>query len=79
MREKLVIKLAKEFLLLKILKEPIKSFKYSFLLRKGYKDGFTGFFLSLFWAWYESSAKFKNYIYQQKNSDNNKLKNTDAI
>lgn len=72
-------KIGKRVSIIEILKEPIKSFKYSFLLRKGYKDGFTGFFLSLFWAWYESSAKFKNYIYQQKNSDNNKLKNTDAI
>jgi len=49
-----------------ILKEPFKSFKYSFWHRKGYKDGVTGLFLSIFWAWYESSAKLKNYSYQRK-------------
>lgn len=33
---------------------PFKSFWESFWLRKGYLDGVTGFFLSLFWAFYTS-------------------------
>ena len=47
-----------------ILKQPYRAFKYSFVSARGYKDGFTGLFLSLFWAWYECSAHIKNYRYQ---------------
>ena len=32
--------------------ETIKAFWFSFRMKKGYKDGFTGLLLSLFWAWY---------------------------
>ncbi len=34
------------------LKYTLASFKNCFFINKGYKDGFTGFFLSCFWMWY---------------------------
>lgn len=33
-------------------KQVYRAFRYSFLIKKGYLDGKIGFFLSLFWAWY---------------------------
>lgn len=32
------------------------SFYYSFVTRGGYRDGAVGFFLSLFWAWYNAKT-----------------------
>ncbi|WP_462267057.1 glycosyltransferase [Mucilaginibacter sp.] len=49
-----------------IILEPYKSFKYSYLTKHGFKDGFTGLFLSLFWMWYECSAQVQNYRYQRR-------------
>lgn len=48
-----------------IITEPFRAFKYSYKSRQGYKDGLTGLFLSVFWAWYESTAQIKNYTYQR--------------
>lgn len=48
-----------------IIAEPFRAFKYSYKSRQGYKDGFTGLFLSIFWAWYECTAQIKNYKYQR--------------
>lgn len=41
------------------------QFKYSFIQKKGYKDGMVGFFLSLFWAWYQFRAEVGLYKYQK--------------
>lgn len=38
----------------KVLETPFKEFYQSFINKKGYKDGFTGFFLSSFWAYYKT-------------------------
>jgi hypothetical protein len=57
-------KTGKKTTIKEILKQPYRSFRYSYLASKGYNDGFTGLFLSLFWAWYESSALIRNYRYQ---------------
>jgi len=39
--------------LIKMLATPYREFKYSFFKKKGYLDGFLGFFLSCFWAYYQ--------------------------
>jgi glycosyltransferase involved in cell wall biosynthesis len=51
-----------------ILAHPYRAFKNSFLLKQGYKDAFTGFFLSIFWAWYDTSALIMLYKYQKKSN-----------
>jgi glycosyltransferase involved in cell wall biosynthesis len=33
-----------------------------FFITKGYKDGFTGFFLSLFWVWYITNSNLSLYL-----------------
>lgn len=48
------------------LSETIKSFWFSFRIKGGYRDGWTGFLLSLFWAWYtfnrwSSLKKYQEY------------------
>jgi glycosyltransferase involved in cell wall biosynthesis len=45
---------------------PYRAFKDSFISRRGYLDFFTGFFLSLFWAWYETMSNINLYDYQRK-------------
>ena len=35
---------------------------------RGYKDGFKGLILSLFWAWYETNAQINTLKYQRKNN-----------
>ncbi len=43
------------------------SFFQCFFLTKGYKDGFTGLFLSFFWSWYSTKANYSLYkIAKQK-------------
>jgi len=39
-----------------ILSSPWRSFRESFFTKKGYRDKLLGFSLSLFWAWYNTSA-----------------------
>jgi len=43
--------------------ESLRSFYYSFIIKKGYKDGYVGIFLSIFWAWYTYMgwASLKDY------------------
>lgn len=53
-----------------IIKTPIKAFRDCFLKKKGYKDGVIGFFLSLFWAWYNTSIEIGIYHYQRKQVKN---------
>ncbi|RKS13321.1 hypothetical protein [Flavobacterium sp. 120] len=38
-----------------------------FFITKGYKDGFTGFFLSLFWMWYITNSNISLYFVTIKN------------
>jgi hypothetical protein len=51
--------------------EPFKQFKFCFLSKQGYKDGFIGLFLSAFWAWYQTTAQISLFIYQRKRALNN--------
>jgi len=48
-----------------LLLKPLRAFQLSFMHEKGYKDGITGLFLSLFWAWYDTIASTKLYLYQR--------------
>ena len=50
--------------LLKIVLEPVRAFKTCYIDRKGYKDGFIGIFLSLFWCWYQTTSAIQLYKYQ---------------
>ncbi len=49
-----------------VLLMPYREFKKSFWTLKGYKDGLVGFFLSLFWAWYQTSAMLSLYRIQKR-------------
>lgn len=51
---------------IEICKTPYKAFKFSFWTTKGYRNKFTGLFLSLFWAWYETRSLMGLYAYQKK-------------
>ncbi len=51
-----------------VLLAPYREFKKSFWTLKGYKDKFLGFFLSVFWAWYQTSAMYSLYKIQQRKS-----------
>lgn len=53
-----------------LLRTPLKEFYTSFWLKKGFKDGFIGVFLSLFWAWYETNAQLKLYLFAKKMKSN---------
>ena len=52
-----------------ILRSPWRSFYESFVTLKGYRDGLLGFFLSLFWAWYNTSALIRLKREQIKRGD----------
>ncbi len=54
------------FLFKSILSSPYRAFKDSFISKKGYLDFFVGFFLSLFWGWYETMSNISLYDYQRK-------------
>ena len=49
-----------------VLCAPYNEFKRSFWTLKGYKDGLLGFFLSAFWAWYQTSAMLSLYKIQKQ-------------
>lgn len=49
-----------------VLLAPYHEFKRSFWTLKGYKDGLLGFFLSAFWAWYQTSAMVSLYKIQKQ-------------
>lgn len=44
----------------KLLISPIKEFLWAYFKKKGFMDGFTGLFLSVFWAWYQTSARYRH-------------------
>lgn len=46
--------------------EPFRQFKYSYIRKKGYRDGIAGFALSLFWAWYQTSSLLALLYYSRK-------------
>lgn len=46
--------------------KPFNSFWFSFINRRGYKDGMLGLFLSFFWAWYQTNAELRLLKFQQK-------------
>ncbi len=48
-----------------IFSTPYKQFIGSFIYARGFKDGFVGFFLSLFRAWYFTAANIELYKYQK--------------
>ncbi len=39
--------------------EPLRAFRQGFLVQRGYRDGFLGFLLCLFWAWYQTMAELR--------------------
>ncbi len=51
-----------------VLLAPYREFKKSFWTLKGFRDKFLGLFLSLFWAWYQTSAMYSLYKIQQRKS-----------
>ncbi|RNL51125.1 glycosyltransferase family protein [Pedobacter jejuensis] len=55
--------------IVRILLMPLRAFRSCFIFLKGYKDGILGLFLSLFWAWYETTASVKLYKYQLSKKD----------
>lgn len=40
-----------------------------FFITRGYKDGFTGFFLSIFWVWYMTNSNISLYLVTIKNKN----------
>lgn len=49
-----------------IILSPFNSFFECYYLKKGYKDGIVGIFLSLFWSWYQSKALIQLYRFEKK-------------
>lgn len=47
--------------------KPFQAFALSFFKKKGYKDGFTGLFLSAFWAFYETYIALDLIKIQRRN------------
>ena len=41
----------------RIVRLPVESFVESFVRKQGYRDGFTGLALSLFWAWFTTASE----------------------
>lgn len=50
----------------KIFTEPLRAFNFCFFTKKGYRDQLIGLYLSVFWAWYQTSALIELYKYQKK-------------
>jgi hypothetical protein len=42
-----------------VLRTPWSSFRESFIAKRGYRDGFTGLGLSLFWAWFRTAGEIR--------------------
>lgn len=53
------------FRYVQLLRTPIVSFYEAFIKKRGYKDGLTGLFLALFWAWYNYKSRLSLKQYQQ--------------
>jgi hypothetical protein len=56
-------KLGKRISFTELIKTPFKEFKASYFSKKGYQDGFTGLFLSVFWAFYQTFASIDLYLF----------------
>ncbi len=50
--------------ILKILFTPFFELKYSYITRKGYKDGILGILLSVFWMFYQLASEIELFKYQ---------------
>ncbi len=48
------------------IKNSLLAFRYSYLVRKGYKEGLTGLYLSFFWSWYVYSCWKSLFVYQRR-------------
>lgn len=53
-----------------IVKTIYKTFIDSFITKRGFSDGLTGLYLSLFWMWYETSSQISLLKFQNKNIRN---------
>lgn len=53
----------------KVIIQPAKAFVYSYFYKHGYKDKLTGFLLSLFWAWYQTTALWELYKAQRMHAN----------
>lgn len=51
-----------------LLKAPFSGFRECYIQKKGYKDGIVGLNLSLFWAWYKTSAYLSLRKYESMQS-----------
>jgi hypothetical protein len=47
--------------IIRILLSFFYQFFFCFIMKKGYRDGFVGFFLSVFWTWYTTSSYISLY------------------
>jgi hypothetical protein len=52
--------------ILHIIGSSVYQFFYCFIGKRGYKDGFIGFFLSLFWMWYTTSSNISLFLLTRK-------------
>nr|WP_067063012.1 glycosyltransferase [Mucilaginibacter sp. L294] len=55
------------------------EFLRCFVITKGYKDGFTGLFLSFFWTWYCFKSNVSLYSVMKKRNKEAIINNTNAI
>lgn len=58
--------------ILALVLEPYRSFKHSYIDKKGYLDGWIGFGLSMFWAIYNTAGLFQQLRYQWAHKSINK-------
>lgn len=54
----------------KLIRTPFTEFYQSFVIQRGYKDKFIGFFLSIFWAFYKTNIYLGVYKRQLHEKDN---------
>lgn len=54
----------------KLIREPYHQFKFAFYTKRGFTDGWVGFFLSLFWSWYQTRAQIALYRYTREHQKN---------
>lgn len=46
---------------------PLIEFGRSYVFRRGYRDGINGFFLSIVWSWYNTSARYTQWRNMKRN------------
>jgi glycosyltransferase involved in cell wall biosynthesis len=49
-----------------IITSPFKFVIECYIYKKGYRDGLVGFFLSIFWSWYQTNALIELYKYTNR-------------